>query len=391
MAECTETKKDPLLLLTPYKTQFPGRMSGLSVVPQLKLAVSVTDCSMERSLYYHIGRITPNLGDITWHENRYYTTGISPSIALIVYRGQVYAVEVHNPHTAYVSDKCHYCVWKVAEDFSEMLGSFQGRHLANGGLYPSLCANNEGWCCVIFEGATYSIGKLDFDDPDLSVSWKSFSFPYSTLKPAIAMQGSTVVAVFRMNSVMHSIVGTLNATCGIVEWRNEVSQVPSGGIYPSIALNSSGNITLCYQNRITRSIGFTYGMVKQSTTIEWYQQQLMKSEQTSGEYPSVVLTDNGNIFLLYKKWVGTTLLLKSGEIRYLSSTPVIVPSPIPITVEERENDESQKQCLPELQSWSYSVPIRPSPPSREQSSSMPESTYELFSSSFLPHPPSQTT
>ena len=41
-------------MLTPYKNQFPGHISGPRVVPQLNLVVRVADCSIERSLYYHI-------------------------------------------------------------------------------------------------------------------------------------------------------------------------------------------------------------------------------------------------------------------------------------------------------------------------------------------------
>ncbi len=286
MAEA-EVRKEPLLLFTEVKDQHEGRFSSLSIISCKNLAVAVNDHLWRASLSYHIGRISPNMGSILWTVNQNYTTGVHPAIALILHEGQVYALEAHNQH---FSSKCHYNVWRMSDDLSAMRGDFGGKELAQG-FRPTLCAHNSGWCCAVFEGSKYSVGKIRFDSPSLVVNWKNYHLHQIMISPNIALQGEVVILVFKSKttSMMHSMIGSWNESG--IDWKNEVSEIPSAGSFPSIALNSYGNVFLCHQNGY-RYLTFMYGVLTKDKTIEWYQK--LDTGEVQGEYPSVVFINDGN-------------------------------------------------------------------------------------------------
>ncbi len=223
----------------------------------------------------------------------------------------------------------------MSDDLSAMRGDCEGKELAQG-FRPTLCAHNSGWCCAVFEGSKYSVGKIGFNSPSLAVNWKSYHLHQIMISPNIALQGEVVILVFKSKttSMMHSMIGSWNESG--IDWKNEVSEIPSAGSFPSIALNSYGNVFLCYQNGY-RYLTFMYGVLTKDKTIEWYQK--LDTGEVQGEYPSVVFTNDGKFFIIFKKRVGDSLLLKAGEIKYQYTETASVPHPIPIT-SNKENEET---------------------------------------------------
>ena len=323
-----------------YEEPFKGRCSSISILPDEKIVVSVTDCFFSLGLYYNTGIIHANGETISWNSNTIrYTSGKNPSIALIKHQDQTYAIEAHDTHLPRFRSS-HYLVWRVDKEGRMMGENLHGRELASG-LRPRVCANNDGWTAAVYENQdNYSVGQIDFSAPDLPIHWNSRQFNHRIgNNPDIAMHGTKVAIVFReQRFTLKSIVGELVEKDSTIDWKTEISVLPCSGLNPSIALNSRG-VILCHQTTLFRKLVFIYGELN-DRNIKWHKLSKTKG-QTEGEFPSIAFTDQGIVFITYKTPFGLQLRLKTGNV-----TPLVTPLAIP-TAEDVSLQQSLQQSLQE--------------------------------------------
>ncbi len=307
MAVGEEGNRVSTIMYTDYCALRGGRRTSVDVLEEENLVILVADCSFDFGLYYSIGEIMGRT--IRFGQSHKFTTGTCPSVVLVKFDDNIYAIEAHNTHLPKFGN-CRYNIWKLNTDkkLTEVDGGSE--ELAYG-AYPKLCANTSGDLVTVYENSGYGVGKI------VNGSTPTIHWTLSKLEPYMAgnmhdisMRDKKVVMVLKNEFSLKSCVGELNE--GRVIW-NRVVDVPRGqGYYPSISLNNDNIVLLCYQTAFSRSIILIHGENK-GESIVWHP-EYKTSGQIKGEYPTIVFNDHLEFFLVNQDPIGTSLRLAAGNI-----------------------------------------------------------------------------
>ena len=307
MAVGEEGNRVSTIMYTDYCALRGGRPTSVDVLEEENLVILVADCSFDFGLYYSIGEIMGRT--IRFGQSHQFTTGTCPSVVVVKYDDNIYAIEAHNTHLPKFRN-CRYNIWKLNTDkkLTEVDGGSE--ELAYG-AYPKLCANTSGDLVTVYENSGYGVGKI------VNGSTPTIHWTLSKLEPYMAgnmhdisMRDKKVVMVLKNEFSLKSCVSELNE--GRVIW-NRVVDVPGGrGYYPSISLNNDNIVLLCYQTVFGRSIILIHGENK-GESIVWHP-EYKTSGQIKGEYPTIVFNDNLEFFLVNQDPIGTSLRLAAGNI-----------------------------------------------------------------------------
>ena len=320
-----------------------GRCSSISVIWEEKRAVAVTDFSFSPFMSYYVGKINATGGAIRWGPAQSYTSGKWPRVVLVKMEDDIYAVEVHNPVIS-VRQVSHYLVWKLNRNNSKMEGEMKGKEF-HAGFYPRLCANTEGLVVAVGEHQHLIVlGHIDLSSGSPQMRWERQSLNCKIHNnPSIDMCGNKFVIAYSKNgNIIETIVGEINNDEVTTYQKFSTNEL---GQYPSISLNSHNQVFLCYQTMTWRKLIFICGKITDSR-VSLNNQMAIRNQTTAGEYPSVCLSNEGDIFVIYKMPFGLKLRIKRGIMSYTtelsrpshSCTTTSESSEIALCSVERPND-----------------------------------------------------
>ena len=318
-------------LFTEPVKQHSGRRPSVSKHPRKDIAVSVHDSTFSNNLYYSVGEVHKNRGVIDWSNPiQYGTYGKMPSVALVSFHGDLYTLEVHASE-GLVNPSCCYNVGKVQRKEDQYViswydhtgackaaGNMQACGQLCSGRKPKISANDDGDIIIVYEESfsknsiLYLGGKLQVNEGNVTIDWKvkDLHIPYFTgVEPDVAISKKRVALVSRSGfNDIRSLTGLITDGCALKVDSGVSKALPSGGINPSISINSDGYIVECHQSKTGRAIYHFCAHISE----EW---DISTLHTSHGEYPTVSLDDDGYILELHKTAFGTQLYQSQGEVK----------------------------------------------------------------------------
>ena len=294
-----------------YKRVNRGRCPCISVLWEEKVAVVVTDFSFSPGMSYYVGELLTD-GNINWGSARSYTTGKCPRIVLVKKEDGIYAVEAHNPVFS-LGSSSNYHVWKLDRSSDTMTGEMKGIPF-EAGLYPRLCANTEGQVVAVGEHQDgILMSSINFTDGSPHMNWKTRSLTFTIdYNPHIDMCGDKIIIAFTKNLYIRVMLGKFKENKVTITRSYDTNIM---GMYPSIAINNRDQVFLSYQTLTERKLVFMRYKINDRSD-SFNKELAITSDETTtlGEYPSVCLSNDGVVYVVYKVNFGRIIRIKTGNM-----------------------------------------------------------------------------
>ena len=296
-----------------------GRFASISTqsFEDQTVVVCVFDTSLSISLFSSVGIINKAKGTVEWGEVKRYDDGCFPSVSLVRVEDKLYAVETHK---AEFWRNCFYSVGLVNVQ-AKNVGWKGSVHLSRG-QKPKVSADRNGTVVIIHEHDYGSSMQLHIGDArwvEQAINWRSSSqiTHFQGSEPNVTICNNKVIIVCRGdgNKIDYK-VGTYKEQDHSIAW-GSLESLPEGneaagiGEYPSISLNSNGNVIEAHQTTtlVMHQLCYTCGRLKNSS-ITWAE----SGKSDMGEYPSVSLFDEKCFFTVHKTNLGPNLFYRQGKL-----------------------------------------------------------------------------
>lgn len=252
-------------------------------------------------LHYKLGRVDKERMNIEWTNSYiYYDKGNSASVTLLQTDGRVFVVEVHS---SVIWTSCYCCVGEV--NTKDMTITWGKSTKVGPGMRAKVSVKDDGTVIVFVEkmvGHTqYFIGKVQTTG-DLCVEWKGdgttlHEIPGSQIDIALSEE-NVVVMVYRHKGNLASVVGILTDN-GEINWG-----LPSSfgeGLYPSVSIDSHGNVVECHHSTMLTRLSNRTGKVDiHKRSVIWN----ASVRYGTGVFPSTSLSDDGYVLEIHAKSSG---------------------------------------------------------------------------------------
>lgn len=283
------------------------------------IVVLVQDTSLRPDLSYRVGSVRKEAGEVEWGTVRVYDRGQYPSVSLINIEDVLYVIETH---LGFVNFRyCYYKIGKVNTRDKNIEWIRSDSIFFCKGKNAKVSANDNGTVTVVTEENLswgdylhLYVGKIDTQN--MTITWVSSDSVIQDMQgvePDVSINGQTIVVACCARGTGRIIQfrkGTINNDLS-VGWNGVVSELKASGASPSISLNSDGNIVEVHQakNWPWKELSFCCGHIKDDHSILWGESRI----HTSGQYPSISLSDDGYIFEMHRS--GNDLKHMQGDLK----------------------------------------------------------------------------
>ena len=271
----------------------------LDIATHDNVVMVVYDKALDSKLYYRVGIVDKERDTTDYGEEKVYDIGKLPSVTLIRENGKYYALATHQPGF-YFSGRCFCRIrtvnvaekeinnWKIDLEFHCPASNLKVRASSNGTV---VIAHEKYYS---YDKLCYHIGTLKPEAGRLDgIETCHRITEFSGVQPSLDIHDSTIVMLCRSRYQydLKSVVGTINDERNAITWGGEIS-LNTTGMYPSISINSHGNVVESHKSKNSLKIMRMWGQL-QDQEIKWTANSL--SSAPSGRYPSLSLGDDGYV------------------------------------------------------------------------------------------------
>jgi hypothetical protein len=246
------------------------------------------------TLFYNIGRITPESPQITWISNpgQQYTTGITPAVAM---NDSGLFIEVHQSQN---NPTLWYDTGQIDPTSGNITWLVQNQQYDNG-ITPNIAINNDGLFIEVHQSQNnptlwYDTGRVDLSSGD--VTWLVQHQQYdSGITPTVALNDSGLFIEMHQsqnNPTLWYDIGQVDPTSGNITWLIKDQQYGEG-IAPAVALNNAGLFVEVHQSQNNPTLWYDIGNIDPATSaVTWIEQSY---QYDTGLAPKVALPSDSNV------------------------------------------------------------------------------------------------